>query len=191
MREARGMVETTRLKLVPTTVALARAEIRDRSEFARLLGASVPSNWPPDDLADALPMFLGWVEAAPDRAGWFGWYALAAGDGSVPLVLVASGGFKGPPQDGAPEIGYSVLPQFRGRGYATEMVIGLVRWALKQPGILRVVAQTARANAASVRVLTKAGFVPGTPGTDTDDVRFEVVGGERAAEQRAAPDAPR
>ena len=93
-------IETARLKLIPATVALARAEIGDRGEFARLLGASVPDNWPPETLADALPLFLGWLEAAPDRVGWFGWYALATGGGAAAPVLVASGGFKGPPQEG-------------------------------------------------------------------------------------------
>lgn len=171
------MIETSRLTLIPATVALARAEIHDRGKFARLLGAAVPSNWPPDDLADALPVFLGWLEATPDRAGWFGWYALSAGEGPAPPVLVGSGGFKGPPQDGACEIGYAVLPQFRGRGYATEMVVGLVRWALTQPGVLRIVAQTERANGASMRVLTRAGFVPIAAAGDTGTARFEVRSG--------------
>ena len=93
-----------------------------------LVGASVPDDWPPETLADALPVLLGWLEASPERVGWFGWYALAAVDGAAEPVLVASGGFKGPPVDGTAEIGYSVLPRFQGRGYATEMVGGLVRW---------------------------------------------------------------
>jgi RimJ/RimL family protein N-acetyltransferase len=170
------VIKTPRLKLMPSTVSLARAEISDRSEFVRLLGASVPDNWPPETLADALPLFLGWLEAAPDRVGWFGWYALAADDGAVLPVLVASGGFKGPPQEGTAEIGYSVLPQFQGRGYATEMVGGLVRWALEQPGVFRVVAETEWANPASVRVLSKAGFTPAGSATEPGGARFEFVG---------------
>ena len=129
--KGRSVIETARLKLVPATVALARAELGDRGEFARLLSASVPDNWPPETLADALPLFLSWLEAMPERVGWFGWYALVRGDGLVAQVLVASGGFMGPPLDGTVEIGYSVLPQFQGRGYATELVGGLVRWALR------------------------------------------------------------
>lgn len=171
------MIETARLKLIPATVDLARAEIGDRGEFARLLGASVPNNWPPETLADALPLFLGWLEAASDRIGWFGWYALAAGNGAAAPVLVASGGFKGPPQDGVVEIGYSVLPQFQGRGFATEVVGGLVRWALGQPGVARVAAETEWANPASVCVLSKAGFVPAGPATEPGGARFELVGG--------------
>lgn len=182
------VIETTRLTLVAATLALARSEITDRGEFARLLGASVPDNWPPETLADALPVLLGWLEAAPERVGWFVWYALAAGESSAGPVLLASGGFKGPPRDGTAEIGYSVLPQFQGRGYATELVGGLVRWALQQPGVARVVAETEWANAASVRVLTKAGFAPSGSPREPGGTRFEWVGRAPDAEPGAAAD---
>jgi [ribosomal protein S5]-alanine N-acetyltransferase len=168
------VIATTRLKLIPANVALARAEIADRAEFARLLGASVPANWPPETLADALPLFLAWLEAAPDRVGWFGWYALAVGDGTDAPVLAASVGFKGPPQHGKAEIGYSVLPQFQGQGLATEMVCGLVRWALNQPGVTGVVAETEWANPASVGVLKKSGFVLAGSPTVPGGARFEL-----------------
>ena len=176
------MIETTRLKLIPATVALARAEIGDRGEFALLLGASVPDNWPPETAADALPLFLGWLEAAPDRVGWFGWYALVAGDGAAPPVLVGGGGFFGPPRDGVAQIGYSVLPQFQRQGYATEMVGELVNWALGQQGTVRIVAETEWANPASVRVLEKAGFVSVGPAAEPDGTRFEWSGGAATAE---------
>lgn len=172
------MIRTSRLTLIPATVGLARAEIHDRADFARLLGASVPENWPPEDLADALPILLGRLEAEPDRSGWFGWYALAARDGGAALVLVASGGFMGPPEDGIVEIGYSVLPQFRGRGYATEIVEGLVRWALAHSDLTRVEAKTEWANPASVRVLIKAGFVRVGPAAESGSARFEFGRGD-------------
>jgi RimJ/RimL family protein N-acetyltransferase len=141
---------------VPATVELARAEIGDRPRFAALLRATVPDNWPPETAADALPLFLTWLEAAPDAVGWFGWYALTRTDDTP--VLLGGGGFLGPPADGSVQIGYSVLPQFQGQGHATEMVDGLVRWALAQPGVDRIVAETEWANPASARVLVKAGF---------------------------------
>ena len=137
------MIVTARMRLVPASVALARAELTDRAEFARLLSATVPDEWPPEILADALPLFLEWIEAAPDRVGWYVWYAMMrapreASDmlaGDVGDILMASGGFKGPPQDGTVEIGYSVLPRFQGHGYATEMVRALIDWAFAQPGV--------------------------------------------------------
>ena len=169
------IIQTTRLKLIPTSIPLARAEIGDRVEFARLLGASVPDNWPPETLADALPLFLSWIEAAPDRVGWFGWYALAADEDEALPVLVGGGGFLGPPQNGTVEIGYSVLPQFQGRGYATEIVSSLVRWALDQGGVERVVAETEWANPTSVRVLSKCGFIPSGKAKEPDGTRFEFA----------------
>jgi [ribosomal protein S5]-alanine N-acetyltransferase len=90
---------------------------------------------------------------------------------------VAGGGFLGAPQDGIAQIGYSVLPQFQGRGYATEMVGGLVRWAMGQPGVVRVVAETEWANPASVRVLTKAGFTPAGLAAEPGGARFEFAAG--------------
>lgn len=127
------MIVTGRLRLLPSTVPLARAEIEDRAEFARLLSAIVPDNWPPESIEDALPLFLQWLEAAPDRVGWFGWYAMAPEPQSDLPVLVGGGGFKGPPQDGVVEIGYSMLPQFQGKGFATELVQGLVLWRSVTP----------------------------------------------------------
>jgi len=158
---------TPRMRLEAATVAHARAEVADRATLAALLAADVPADWPPETLADALPLFLAWLEADPDAVGWYGWYALADG------VLVGSGGFLGRPRDGAVEVGYSVLPAFQGRGYATELVGELVRWALGQPGVERVVARTEWANPASVRVLRKLGFVETGPGDEPGSLRFE------------------
>ncbi len=170
------MIETTRLRLVPATVAVARAEIRDRVEFARLLGASVPSNWPHETAADALPLFLSGLEAGPDRVGWYSWHALAVDSSSSGRILVGGGGFLGPPENGSVQIGYSVLPQFQRMGYATEMVGGLVRWAMQQPGVVRIIAETEWANPASVGVLTKCGFVPSGTATEPGGTRYEFPG---------------
>jgi [ribosomal protein S5]-alanine N-acetyltransferase len=161
------VLATARLKLIPTTLELTRAEIADQDAFAQQLVAKIPDNWPPETLVDALPIFLSWIEAAPDKIGWFGWYAIADG------TLVASGGFKGPPTDGVAEVGYSVLPQFQNHGYATEMVIALVQWALTQPNVSKIVAETEWANPASVRVLQKAGFISIGPMDEGEGEKFE------------------
>jgi [ribosomal protein S5]-alanine N-acetyltransferase len=164
------MIVITRMRLVPATVTLARAELTDRAEFARLLSATVPDDWPPEILADALPIFLEWIEAAPDRVGCFAWYAMMQSPREalgMPVadasdILMASGGFKGPPQDGTVEIGYSVLPRFQGHGYATEMVRALVDWAFAQPDVLRIIAETTEDNVASMRYLHRLSFTAAT-----------------------------
>ena len=178
------MIVTARMRLVPATVALARAELADRAEFGRLLSATVPDEWPPEILADALPLFLEWIEAAPDRVGWYVWYAMMrapreASDmlaGDVGDILVASAGFKGPPQDGTVEIGYSVLPRFQGHGYATEMVRVLIDWAFAQPGVARIVAETTEDNTPSVRVLKRQGFTNAGPAIEPGHIRLVLNG---------------
>ena len=168
------MIVTRRLTLIATTVALARAELHDRAAFADLLGAVVPEAWPPESAADALPLFLGWLEAAPEQAGWFGWYALCRDISASGQVLVGGGGFLGPPQDGVVQMGYSVLPEFQRRGYATEMVRGLASWAFVQSGVTAIAAETEWANPASVRVLERAGFLPAGAASDPAGMRFEL-----------------
>ena len=58
------------------------------------------------------------------------------------------------------EIGYGIDEQYRCRGYATEAAQAMTAWALAQPGVRRVLAQTEPGNAISRRVLQKCGFVP-------------------------------
>lgn len=174
------MLSTTRLKLVPASLEHVRAEIADHRQFAQMLQATVPANWPPESAADALPLFLAWLEAAPDQAGWFGWYALLLDSGTASPELVGGGGFLGPPLQGEVQIGYSMLPQFQQRGIATEMVAGLVGWALNHPEVTHLVAETEWENPASVQVLRKIGFTPVGATNGDGGMRFELrrVGGQ-------------
>ncbi len=165
-------IKTPRLTLVPATLAHARAEISNLADFANLLDAKVPENWPPESSADALPVFLQWLEAARDQVGWFGWYALRRDEGATAPVLVGGGGFLGPPQEGQVDIGYSVLPQFQGSGFATEIAFALVQWAWQQRSVATIVAETEWANPASVRVLEKLGFVGTGTGREVGGSKF-------------------
>jgi 8-oxo-dGTP pyrophosphatase MutT (NUDIX family) len=74
--------------------------------------------------------------------------------------LVGDAGFHAPPANGEVELGYSTLPEHRGRGYATEAARALVEWALAQPGVERVVAEFEHDNPSSQRVLEKIGMRP-------------------------------
>ncbi|MGW4423801.1 GNAT family N-acetyltransferase [Streptosporangium sp. NPDC004631] len=77
--------------------------------------------------------------------------------------------------------GYSMLPEFRGRGFATRAVTLLVEWAFEHTSLDRIVAGTAPENIASQRVLERAGFsreallrglLPGPDGTRLDDLQW-------------------
>ena len=75
--------------------------------------------------------------------------------------------FKGLNADGSVEIGYGIVDEYQGKGCATEAAEAAVAWALEQPGVIRVEAETEPDNKASQRVLEKCGFVPtGTMGEE-------------------------
>lgn len=56
------------------------------------------------------------------------------------------------------EVGYGVRPDRRGRGYASEAVAALARWALADGGMQRIQLCAVTGNLASLRVAEKAGF---------------------------------
>ena len=102
------------------------------------------------------------------RAGWLAWYGVAENG-----VLVGGAGFKGPPVDGMVETGYSVLPDYQHKGYATEMVGALVDWAMGQPGVNRVIADTDENNVPSLKLLGNLGFNAIGAGAELGCIRFE------------------
>ena len=166
-------IETPRFSLIPATAELVGLEITGKEALAKALAAEVPADWPPEEAADALPWFLSQLRSDASLSGWLNWYGLYREDARLRPQLVGSAGFFGPPEDGSVEIGYSILPLFQGRGFATEMLEGLVSWALSHPAVRYVVAETNSENHASLRVLCKLGFTPVGAGREEGYLRFE------------------
>lgn len=170
-------LKTDRLELFAGSANILDAEINDLAELTRQLDATVPEDWPPD-LSDAAAVFLfkDRLEQGPEQVGWWCWYFVHVEKDGEDRTLIGNGGFKGrPTPDGTVEIGYSLLPLYRNRGYATEAVTRLVAWAFEHPEVRRVFAETAADNAASRRVLEKAGFVEVGEGAEEGMVRFEAA----------------
>jgi RimJ/RimL family protein N-acetyltransferase len=67
--------------------------------------------------------------------------------------------FVGEPNEvGEIEIGYGTYEEFRGKGFMTEAVGGMIGWAKKQTGVKSIVASTDKSNPASYSVLIKNNF---------------------------------
>ena len=168
-------IETMRMRLVSGTSELAEAELGSKSELARLLRAKVTEGWPPESVRDVLPFFLESFRAGSVEACWsLPWYGLLRIGGEE--ILCGSIGFKGPPDAaGMVEVGYSVLPEYEGRGIATEMVRAVTDWAKGKPDVRAVEAETFPDNIGSTRVLEKVGFMGVSPGTEPGTIRFRLV----------------
>jgi RimJ/RimL family protein N-acetyltransferase len=61
------------------------------------------------------------------------------------------------PSRSAVEVGYTIFPEYRRRGYATEVVAALVAWAWSASDVGSILATVAEGNTASVGVLERVG----------------------------------
>lgn len=74
--------------------------------------------------------------------------------------IVGHAGFHGPPDEsGMVEIGYTIEPDFRRRGYARATVTALIDYARVEPEVTRVRASISPDNAASLATIRPFGFV--------------------------------
>lgn len=127
------------MELRPLPARAAAALPKDREDAARILGATLPPDWPQPDLLAVLPLQ---ASASPSAERFGAWVMIERGTRSV----IGDVGFIGPPnQSGSVEIGYSVIPDRRGRGYATEAARAIVEWALDQPEVESLVADESSA----------------------------------------------
>ena len=100
---------------------------------------------------------------AEQEAGAGAYYVLVAEDGSV-LGRFNLYRF----EDGTAELGYRVAQHVAGRGVATATVQDLCQVAAARHGLRTLRAATSHDNAASQKVLAKAGFVPVGPAGPAD-----------------------
>jgi RimJ/RimL family protein N-acetyltransferase len=144
-------IESARLCLRQLEAAEARALLQGKADPERPWAAGYP-------LQGTLIAVEAFVRAVDNGAspGPYGVYQLVrSGDG----LVIGDIGFHGPPDgDGAVTVGYGLAPGARGQGYATEALRAVLDWALEQPEVARVEADTTHANLPSQRVMERAGM---------------------------------
>ena len=150
---------TPRLRLIPFTAESSAAALANREEFSRIIDALIPSDWPPETLADVEEMMASKLAAKPEDAGWWGWYIITKpGVLSDQATLIGSAGCSKWGTEGHPHFGYGILPAFYQRGFTSEAASELIKWVMGQPGITRVDATTFERHTASIKILEKCGF---------------------------------
>lgn len=142
-------LETARLRLEPISADTARAIASGDlpgSPSASPPGLPAGEGWPHEGTLRGLAMAI----KLGHPPGW-----LVVADG----VVIGDCGVHGEADEaGRVEIGYGLAAPYRGRGYGTEMVRAITRWLLGLPEVREIRAETLAGNAASRRVLEKAGF---------------------------------
>ena len=87
------LIRTECLELVPATLAHIEAEMEYSEKLGRLLGAEIPTSWPPGEYdRSAMEFFRARLSESGEAVGWYGWYAIhrpVEGDGAV---VIGAGG---------------------------------------------------------------------------------------------------
>ena len=64
-----------------------------------------------------------------------------------------------PNADGEIEIGYGTYDEFQKKGFMTEAVGGMIKWAKTQPKVFSIIASTEKENIGSFTILLKNNFI--------------------------------
>ena len=135
------MLSTERLRIYPASREQMETMIASEQE---------------EELKKAYTEMLEECLRHPDQWDWYAIWMIEKTDGTHIGDLC----FKGLRKDGIAEIGYGILEEHQGQGYATEAVQAACHWAFLHPDVRSLEAETDAENAASQRVLEKCGFRP-------------------------------
>jgi [ribosomal protein S5]-alanine N-acetyltransferase len=181
-------IRTPRLILRTMSTSFLEAGVDDDLRTAEaLIGLHVRADWLAekalmqlrlDDLADD-PAYLDWslraigLRSTHEMVGYIGFHTRPNPPYLQPLVADAV------------ELGYTVFPTFRGRGFATEAVIGLIGWGHHHAAIDNFVVSIAPENEPSRAIAARLGFRRVGEHTDEYDAFEEVFLLDGAAAQAA------
>jgi len=129
------------------------------TQVRQLVDYAVPAHFP-GTAAEVLELRRVQLAADPARLPWSVRAMVRRGD----RVMVGFVNFHGPPgvndvaEEDAAELGWTVFPEHRRQGYATETALRLMEWARSEHGVRRFISSTTPDNAPSLRVHEKLGF---------------------------------
>lgn len=164
-------LKTKRLRMVAITPVALDAERRGDGSLAKVLRARLTKEWPPEHWEPhVLDIIQKQVEDEPRTAGWHRYMLLPGGPGRKRVLIGCVGAF--PKEAGDVEIGYSTLPEFQRKGYATEAAAALLELLWKDERVLSVSAQTFPRLPESIKVMERLGMVAVGAGDEEGTVRY-------------------
>lgn len=148
------MLETQRLTLIPLDVRQLRLWYRDLAALEMELVCTYRAEPPEGPFLVIIKEQIETIKKDPDNWLWHTFWLLRD---KQSMIVVGAAGFKAA-RGGEAEIGYAAGNDYRKKGYITEAVRAMSRWALDQQGVVAVTAETEKWNFDSHRVLVRCGF---------------------------------
>ncbi len=164
-----GLVRSDRLELrLLSPEQLDRVAAGVVEALATELDASVGAEWV-REVRGLAAMRARQVRQRPDDGPWL-LRAIVRAEPGQPREVIGYLNFHGGPNEaGQVEIGYTLMPEARGRGYAIEAVRAMFEWATRVHGIRRFRASVAPDNERSINLIDKLGFRHTGEQWDPDD----------------------
>ena len=131
-------VETERLELVSLGPQVLEALLDGRRDEAEAIsGLTFPGDW----VAELEWLMRFRLEQMTEDPATQPWLLRAIVLREPQREVIGHINFHEPPGErGAVEIGYTIDPRFRRRGFATEAVLGMFEWAEREHGVSRFAA---------------------------------------------------
>jgi ribosomal-protein-alanine N-acetyltransferase len=152
------ILETGRIKIIPLSYPQLVTYLRAGNKLEDEFGLTRTGRTISEDVKDLVESFtLPTMKYANDYTYFFYtfWIVIDKASNSI----VAELGFKGMPnRNGQIEIGYGTMPDQQGKGFMTDAVALMVKWAGTKPEVRCILAETDEQNFASIRVVQKNGF---------------------------------
>ena len=164
---------TPRLALVAITPESLQSERSADGLLGAITNTHVPLKWPPEHWEPhVFESLLKRIADDPTEVGWHRYIALRHPDKSRTLIGTL-GGFRKAERPEECEVGYSVLENYQGKGYATEGTKALIDWALARSSLKMISAQTFPSLPKSIRVMEKCGMKYVGAGDEDGTVRYQ------------------
>jgi RimJ/RimL family protein N-acetyltransferase len=167
-----NIIHSPRLDLIALSPDFLRASIRDDLETAaQLINLVIPSEWL--EAKWLMEMRLAKMRENPALEPWLlravGLREMQKMIGFIGFHTLPGAEYLKSYAPGSVEFGYTIFPDYRGKGYASEAAQALMDWATRAHNVKRFVVSISPINEPSLRIAQKFGFRKVGSFTDPED----------------------
>ena len=146
---------TDRLILIPFTLKICRNILNNDFSDLEILHLKKGKSWPDVDVMDTMPRIINNLKKVDAPTGYESWMIIK----NDTFEVIGDLGFKGFNSEGANiDLGYGIIEEERQKGYATEAVREIIKWAFSNNRVKEITANCFADNINSMNLLMKLNF---------------------------------
>lgn len=148
-------LETARLILIPYTIPVCKNILLGNFDLLYDKGFVKGKSWPDADVLDTVPRIIKNLSGNNYSTGFETWIVVKKDTKEI----IGDAGFKGyNPASQNVDLGYGIIAEERGNGYAGEAARQLINWAFTFDFVKEITANCLHTNFQSINLLKKLNF---------------------------------